>query len=200
MPEVQLPVLLLGDRPAFVADARAIVRDVAAPWPAQPILPLAAWLERKAAKQSVAVDVAGVWLAPNDDLTALVAQLTPEQLAGDRNAGGAGVAASFLIALDFPKLGDGRAYSLAALLRTRFQYRGELRAIGEVPIDQLQFMRRVGFDSAQLRAEWSTSAQLPVIERALAAFSDAYQGAADQPLPAYRRHLRPAASAPTEAL
>ena len=199
MPEALLPVLLLGDRPAFVADPRAVVRDASAPWPAQPILPLAAWLEQNVEKQSVAVHVAGVWLAPSDDLRALVSRLTPEQPAGEKNARGAAAAASFLIALDFPKLGDGRAYSLATLLRTRFQYRGELRAIGEVPIDQLHFMRRVGFDSAQLRAEWSTSAQLPVIERALAAFSDAYQGAVDQPQPAYRRHLRPAASGRTEA-
>ena len=193
-------LLLLRDPPTFVADRCAVVRDAAAPWPAQPVLPLAAWLERQVSEQSVAADVAGVWLAPSDDLTALLAHLTPEQLAGRRNDSDTSAAASFLIALEFPKLGDGRAYSLATMLRTRFHYRGELRAIGEVPIDQLHFMRRVGFDSAHLRAEWSDAAQLPLIERALAAFSEAYQGAVDQPLPAYRRHLRPAALTPRETL
>jgi phosphoadenosine phosphosulfate reductase len=52
-----------------------------------------------------------------------------------------------LIALDFPKFSDGRAYSTARLLREKFGYRGELRAVGNVLSDQIPFMRRVGFDA-----------------------------------------------------
>ncbi len=200
MPETLLAVLLLGDRPSFASDVRAVVRDATMTWPARAILPLAAWLERQNNAPEIAADVAGVWLAPSEDLTALAPYLAPTGIAEDPRACDAAGAAPLLIALDFPKLGDGRAYSLATLLRTRYKYRGELRAIGEVQIDQLLFMRRVGFDSAQLRAERSTPEYLPIIERALGAFSDAYQGGVDQPLPAYRRHLRPAAPARSEGL
>lgn len=88
-----------------------------------------------------------------------------------------------LVALEFPKFSDGRAYSQARLLRERYGYRGELRAVGDVLRDQLFFMARSGFDAFELRADRS-------LEEALLAFndfSDSYQPAADQPLPLYRR-------------
>ena len=74
---------------------------------------------------------------------------------------------------------DGRGYALARLLRERYGYRGKLRAIGEVPRDQLHYLARRGFDAFALGAE-----QDP--ERALAAlgeFSVAYQAAAEPPKP-----------------
>lgn len=52
-----------------------------------------------------------------------------------------------LIVLNFPKFTDGRAYSQARLLRTRYGYTGELRADGDVLRDQLLFMKRCGFNS-----------------------------------------------------
>ncbi|HLI11862.1 MAG TPA: DUF934 domain-containing protein [Alphaproteobacteria bacterium] len=55
-----------------------------------------------------------------------------------------------LIALEFPKFTDGRAYSHARLLRERYGYRGELRAIGQVLRDQLLFMHRCGFDAYEI--------------------------------------------------
>ena len=55
-----------------------------------------------------------------------------------------------LIAIRFAAMNDGRGLSLAVLLRTRFAYTGELRAIGEVHEDVLQYMRRCGIDSYQL--------------------------------------------------
>lgn len=55
------------------------------------------------------------------------------------------------IALDFPKYGDGRAYSYAALLRTRYGFAGELRAMGDVLIDQIPAMKRVGFTALEIR-------------------------------------------------
>jgi phosphoadenosine phosphosulfate reductase len=55
-----------------------------------------------------------------------------------------------LIALDFPKFSDGRAFSTARLLREKFGYAGELRAVGNVLSDQIPLMRRVGFDSFEV--------------------------------------------------
>jgi uncharacterized protein (DUF934 family) len=67
-----------------------------------------------------------------------------------------------VIALEFPAFGDGRAYSTATLLR-RFGYAGELRAVGEVLLEQLHFMHRVGFDafvidSDDAAREWEIAA------------------------------------------
>ena len=68
-----------------------------------------------------------------------------------------------LIALDFPGFRDGRAYSYARLLRERFKFTGELRAVGDVLLEQLHYMHRVGFNSFDLDserplAEWKTAA------------------------------------------
>ena len=87
-----------------------------------------------------------------------------------------------LIALEFPAFTDGRCYSHARLLRDRYGYRGELRAVGDVLRDQLFFMRRCGIDSFELRNDKD-------IEDALRAFSEItvrYQAAADTAGPLYR--------------
>jgi uncharacterized protein (DUF934 family) len=55
-----------------------------------------------------------------------------------------------LVALEFPKFTDGRAYSYARLLRERYGFRGEIRAVGNVLRDQLAFMARCGFDAFEL--------------------------------------------------
>ncbi|MBL8226804.1 MAG: DUF934 domain-containing protein [Chromatiales bacterium] len=55
-----------------------------------------------------------------------------------------------VIALEFPKFRDGRAYTYARLLRERYGYAGELRAVGDVLQEQLNYMRRCGFDSFDL--------------------------------------------------
>src|SRR3990172_6903375 len=80
-----------------------------------------------------------------------------------------------LIALEFPKFGDGRCFSHARLLRERYGYAGELRAVGDVLRDQLYFMRRCGIDSFAVREDKN-------IEDALNAFKEftiRYQPAAD---------------------
>lgn len=76
-----------------------------------------------------------------------------------------------LIELPFPKWTDGRAYSQAHLLRHRWGYQGELRAVGEVLVDMLPFLVRVGFDAAVLRADQSRG----TAERALRFFEGYYQ-------------------------
>jgi len=80
-----------------------------------------------------------------------------------------------VIALEFPKFRDGRAYSYARLLRERYGYKGELRAVGDVLLEQLFFMLRTGFDAFEL------TSQDPVgdYRTALADFSVWYQPTAD---------------------
>lgn len=58
-----------------------------------------------------------------------------------------------LIALDFPVFTDGRPYSNARILRTRYEYAGEIRAIGDVRFDQLEQMYRCGFDAFEIANE-----------------------------------------------
>lgn len=94
------------------------------------------------------------------------------------------------IDLNFPKFTDGRAFSQAFLLRRRLHFKGELRAVGEVLIDQLQQLQRTGFDSAQLRADQN----LEAAQRQLGYFSDFYQGDAVTTAP---RFARVATQAPT---
>ncbi len=163
MPEI----LSLRGEPAFFADVRAIVREPDAGPQAEGVLPLALWRARAAG----GAVPAAVWLAPGDDLGALVPHLRVLQL----------------VALELPKAADGRAYSLAALLRTRHGYRGELRAIGDVAIDQLHYLRRVGFDSAQLPPARTNAATLATVRAILRTFDDSYQASTDQPLPLFRR-------------
>lgn len=88
-----------------------------------------------------------------------------------------------LIAVNFPKFSDGRGYSTARLLRERYGYRGQLRAIGDVLLDQLQFMKRCGFDSFALRAD----KDIQKAARCLNFFSNAYQAATDNDQPLFRR-------------
>ena len=57
-----------------------------------------------------------------------------------------------VVALDFPAFVDGRAYSSARLLRDRYGYEGELRAVGDVLLEQLHFMNRVGFDAFSINS------------------------------------------------
>lgn len=55
-----------------------------------------------------------------------------------------------MVAIEFPKFSDGRGYSSARLLREKFGYGGELRAIGDVLFDQIPFMLRCGIDSFEV--------------------------------------------------
>jgi uncharacterized protein (DUF934 family) len=88
-----------------------------------------------------------------------------------------------VVVLEFPAFTDGRAYSYARLLRERFGFSGEVRAVGEVLLEQLHYMDRVGFDAFEL------DSQHPV-EDWIAASRDLdvwYQPAADDRLTAAER-------------
>ena len=87
------------------------------------------------------------------------------------------------IELDFPKFTDGRAYSQAVLLRRRYRFAGDLRATGDVLIDQLVHMHRSGFSSAVLAGGVDASAA----ERQFARFAAFYQGDVNEPRPLFAR-------------
>lgn len=80
-----------------------------------------------------------------------------------------------VVALEFPKFRDGRAYSYARLLRERYGFKGELRAVGEVLLEQLFFMLRTGFDTFDIQS----ADPLKDYRTALADFSVWYQPTAD---------------------
>jgi uncharacterized protein (DUF934 family) len=85
------------------------------------------------------------------------------------------------IELSFPKFVDGRAYSQAFVLRRRLGFKGDIRAIGDVLVDQVEQMQRCGFSSAVLRADQS----LDTAKRQLQRYQDFYQGDAADVLPLF---------------
>jgi uncharacterized protein (DUF934 family) len=93
---------------------------------------------------------------------------SPEQLGED-------VHRLSLVALEFPKFRDGRAFSWARLLRTRLGFKGEVRAVGDFLYDQIAYQRRVGFDAWEV-ADGFTPDDL---HRALNEISNVYQPSAD---------------------
>jgi uncharacterized protein (DUF934 family) len=116
------------------------------------------------------------WQAQRADLLArgtplgirLHSDQAPELIAAD-------LAHFAVIALEFPKFRDGRAYSYARLLRERYGFKGELRAVGEVLLEQLFFMLRTGFDAFEI----VSADPLKDYRTAVADFSVWYQPAAD---------------------
>lgn len=88
-----------------------------------------------------------------------------------------------VIAVNFPAFADGRGYSLARLLKERYHYKGEVRAIGDVLIDQLYFMKRCGFDTYLLKDGLEAEKALQYFST----FSDPYQLAYDVQTPLFRR-------------
>lgn len=86
------------------------------------------------------------------------------------------------IELHFPKFTDGRAFSQAYLLRRRLRFQGDIRATGDVLVDQLVQMHRCGFTSAVLRADQDASH----IQRQFERYSRFYQGDAVNTSPRFR--------------
>ena len=95
-------------------------------------------------------------------------------------------AAATSIAIEFPAFNDGRALSSAVLLRTRFGYTGDLRAVGQVHEDILHYMVRCGFTSAEVPDERDVDTALACIKP----YSDFYQQSVVQPEPQFKRVTR----------
>jgi len=118
----------------------------------------------------------GVWLDGSED---------PAQIADSLEA-------LSLVAIHFPQFTDGRGYSTARLLRERYGWKGELRAIGDIQRDQLYYLARCGFDAFQLNdgLDALQGDLLRGAQGALSAFSDfseAYQTSVERPQPLFRR-------------
>jgi uncharacterized protein (DUF934 family) len=128
------------------------------------VIPVAEYLSARSAGHAVGD---AILLAPTDEVEPLVPHL----------------AGLTLIVVDFPKLGEGRGYSQARLLRQRLHYKGELRARGVLKRDQLLFLARCGFDSFQLDANENLQAALA----GFTTFSVAYQDGSEQLVQLRRR-------------
>jgi len=121
-------------------------------------VPLNLWLENKQA------------ILARDGLTAvqIAADESAEELADD-------LSDIDIVVLPFVSYVDGRSYSHAHRLRTRFGYKGQIRAVGDVHLDQLDFLTRSGCDAFELPEGDDLEAAL----RAFTQFSEVYQPAAD---------------------
>lgn len=113
-----------------VADRFVRVEDDA-PLPDGPVIVSLPRFEKEREALRARGEQVGVWLDSDE---------SPKAIAGDL----AGLA---VVALNFPAFSDGRAFSYARLLRERYGYEGQVRAIGEVMLEQIPFMVRSGFDA-----------------------------------------------------
>ena len=130
------------------------------------IVPLSLYVEHSSALKARDGGL-GVWLEAGEEIEEIADQLDNFQV----------------IALNFPAFTDGRHSSTAYMLRTRYGYKGEVRAIGDVLRDQLWALQRCGFDAFALKADKDPDDAL----KAFSEFSEVYQASADQPLPLFRR-------------
>ena len=91
----------------------------------------------------------GVWLAADEAVETLAPYLdsTP------------------VVALNFSSFSDGRCYSNAVILRRRYTYQGEIRAIGDVRLDQLEQMSRCGFDAYELASDQDREKAMKFLEK-----------------------------------
>ncbi|MCC5873139.1 MAG: DUF934 domain-containing protein [Gammaproteobacteria bacterium] len=168
-----MPRLIKGE--AIVEDGWQWIEDKAAKLadlPAGPVMvPLALWQNERDGLLDRNGDL-GIWLDSDEEA---------ETIADDLEHFG-------VIGLHFPAYADGRNLSNAVLLRSRFGYRGEIRALGDVARDQLSYMRRCGFDAFQIPAERDPEQEIA----GLKVMRDYYQGDVLEPQPLFRRIARPA--------
>ena len=157
---------------AIVEDDWTLAVDTTAPPSAADrwIVPLARWL---AARDTLGAGALGVLLPNTEDVETLYPQ----------------IAASPVIALQFPTFADGRALTQAVLLRNRLGYRGELRAVGDVVRDLVFWLGRCGFDVLVPRPDQD----LQACRQALDEIRLAYQPAADGHTPIWVRRRAGAA-------
>ncbi|HNU66450.1 MAG TPA: DUF934 domain-containing protein [Methylotenera sp.] len=138
------------------------------------IVPLSVFIARQQAlKTRIAQGEIGVWLATHELLETLT------QAQADLNH-------LPIIAIFVERFADGRIFSLGNLLRTRYGFKNELRAFGDVLRDQLFFLKRSGFTSFVIRADRSAQDAIASLND----FTQPYQGAVDEPRPVFKRYNR----------
>jgi uncharacterized protein (DUF934 family) len=138
------------------------------------IVPLSVFIERNIELTSrITKGEVGIWLATHELLEYLIQQQP------DLNT-------LPIIAVFVERFADGRIFSLGTLLRTRYGYKNELRAFGDVLRDQLFFLKRSGFTSFVIRQDRSAQDAIASLND----FSKPYQGAVDNPQPVFKRYNR----------
>jgi uncharacterized protein (DUF934 family) len=150
------------------------IADTVIPASGKIIVPLSVFVERNNELASrIAQGEVGVWLATHELLEYLIQQQA------DLNA-------LPIIAVFVERFADGRIFSLGTLLRTRYGFKNELRAFGDVLRDQLFFLKRSGYTSFVIRQDRSAQEAITSLND----FSKPYQGAVDEPQPVFRRYNR----------
>jgi uncharacterized protein (DUF934 family) len=138
------------------------------------IVPLSVFIARRSELQArISNNEIGIWVDTHEVLETLIENQT------DINA-------LPIIAIHVERCADGRIFSLGVLLRSRYGFKNELRAIGDVLRDQLFFLKRSGFTSYLIRADRSAEQALT----SLSDFTNPYQGAVDEPRPVFKRYNR----------
>jgi len=138
------------------------------------IVPLSVFVERNNELASrIAQGEVGVWLATHELLEYLIQQQADLNVLP-------------IIAVFVERFADGRIFSLGTLLRTRYGYKNELRAFGDVLRDQLFFLKRSGYTSFVIRQDRPAQEAIASLND----FSKPYQGAVDDPQPVFRRYNR----------
>ncbi|MBK1680962.1 DUF934 domain-containing protein [Rhodocyclus tenuis] len=160
------------NEPAIVEDHWFLLRDPRAETRADAqsatIFPFSLWRELRQAGVRLDPARTAIWLSADDDFRDEIDAISKLPL----------------VAIDFPDFRDGRGYSLAYLLRTRYGFKGDLRAIGDVLRDQLFYMLRCGFTSFDVREDKDIADALKGLQTG---FAVRYQGAADDPVPLFRK-------------
>ena len=152
------------------------ITDTKIPATGKVILPLSVFIANKDALASrVDACSVGIWLDTHETLESLI------ETVGDLNK-------LPIIAVHVERFADGRIFSLGTLFRTRYGYKNELRAFGDVLRDQLFFLKRSGFSSFEIRADRSAEDALASLKD----FTTPYQGAVDEPQPVFKRYNRTA--------
>ena len=156
----------------------AIVADewtrVTPPTLGEVLVPFAVWCANKDALASrVSQGEVGLLVATHEAIEDVITEVK------DINA-------FALVAVYVERFADGRIFTIGNLLRTRYDFKNELRAVGDVLRDQLFFLKRSGFNSYLIRADRSATEALASLKD----FSEPYQGAVDIAQPAWRRTIR----------
>jgi uncharacterized protein (DUF934 family) len=147
------------------------IADTQIPAQGKVLVPFAVWLARREElAERLAQGEIGIWLATHEVIESLV------EAQPDLNA-------FPIIGVYVERFADGRIFSLGTLLRTRYGFKNELRAFGDVLRDQLFFLKRCGFSSYLIRTDRSAQEALASLKD----FTEPYQGAVDIAQPVWRR-------------
>ena len=161
---------LIVDREIVTDTCTVLSLDDSVPSSGDVLVPLAIWQDQ-ADRLVQREGRTGVWLASDQ----LVEDLDERIHQAD------------VVAIEFPKFVDGRGFSTAYLLRNRLNYQGELRAFGDILLDQLFYLQRVGFNAFLLPDGKPAAKGLELLEP----ISVRYQASTDTPTPLFRQ-LQPA--------